>query len=89
MLALDSHLMSGEPDERIEPENRDCDLSRELRESVESFHVRHFVDQNETSSLFRPFFGVRRKKDRGINDSPRHGNTEPVSVQQSERTIDA
>src|SRR4029079_4141592 len=89
MLALDAHPMRGKPYQRIEPEKRDSKLRRELSQSIEPFHVRHFVHENKTASLFRPFIRIRRKKNCRINNSPRHGNSETVTVQKCERTRDS
>jgi hypothetical protein len=50
--------MRGEPDERIEPEDRNGELCSELGQCIESFDVRHLVHENESSSFLRPFFSV-------------------------------
>ena len=89
MFALNAHLMRGDPDERIEPEERDGKLCKELRQRIEAFDVCHLVHQHEAAAFFRPAVGVLRQKNRWINDSPRHWHGQPFPAQQCQRTRDA
>ena len=89
MLALDAHAMGSEPDEWIEPENRNRNLRDELSECVETLHVGHLVNENESTSLFRPLNRIGWKKNCGIHDAPRHGDSKLVASQESERPRNA
>src|SRR5205823_1301493 len=80
VLAFQTHLMGCDPEERIEPEDRDGDLRQKLGECIEPLHVCHLMNQHEASPLLGPAVGVLRQKHCWINDAPRHRNGEPVAA---------
>jgi hypothetical protein len=86
MLALDTHAMRSVPDKRVEPEDCDRELRDQLRERVESFNVRHLVNQNETPSLLGPGVSVLRKEHGRIHDSPRYRHRQTLTAKERQRT---
>ena len=88
VLALELHAAVGDPDERIEPEQRERELAGELRERVEPLHVRHLVHEHEAPALFGPAVGVVGQQHDWIDDAPRDGNAELVAAQERERPVD-
>ena len=89
MLALDAHAVGGDPDERIEPEDRERELCDELRERVDTLDVRHLVHEHVAAALLGPVVGVVRQQHDGIDDAPRDRNIESPASQQRHRTRDA
>jgi hypothetical protein len=89
VLTLHLHAAVRDPDERVEPEQRERELSGELRQRVEPLDVRHLVHEHEAAAFVGPGVGVVGQQHDGIDDAPRHRDAELVAAHERERAIDA
>src|SRR5262249_32465448 len=59
-FALAMELIRCNPEERIEPIRRACDLREQLKQPIHPLHVRDLVRDNDTQALVRPI--LRRSR---------------------------